>query len=92
MEGFSVISIFALIGLALIVNVLFYRLKGILRKQGIDSHPFYGHFSDIIDFVHLINRTESTERKKKFIILLVSLLISLIAFIVVAYFRITEYS
>ncbi len=90
MEGFSIISIFALIGLALIVNILFYRLKGILVKNGIDSHLLYGHISDIIDFVSLINRAEDPERKKKFIILLVSLLISLIAFILVAYFQITN--
>ncbi len=88
MEGFSIISIFALIVLALIGNILFYKLKGILVKHGIDSHLLYGHISDIIDFVSLINRTEDPERKKKFIILLVSLLISLIAFIVVAYFQI----
>jgi len=91
MEGLSTISIFVLIGLALIVNVLFYRLKGILVKNGIDSHLLYGHFSDIVDFVSLINRTEDPERKKKFIILLISLLISFISFIVVVYFRITEY-
>ena len=88
MEGFSIISIFALIVLALIGNILFYKLKGFLVKHGIDSHLLYGHISDIIDFVSLINRTEDPERKKKFIILLVSLLISLIAFIVVAYFQI----
>lgn len=90
MESLSTISIFVLIGLALIVNVLFYRLKGILVKNGIDSHLLYGHFSDIVDFVSLINRAEDPERKKKFIILLVSLLVSLIAFILVAYFQITN--
>jgi hypothetical protein len=90
MEGFSIISIFALIGLALIGNILFYKLKGILVKHGIDSHLLYGHFSDIIDFVSLINKTEDPERKRKFMILLISLLISLIAFVVVAYFRITN--
>jgi hypothetical protein len=63
-------------------------LKGILVKHGIDSHLLYGHFSDIIDFVSLIYKTKDPERKRKFIILLVSLLISLIAFIVVAYFQI----
>ncbi len=92
MESLSIISIFVLIGLALIVNVLFYKMKGILVKNGIDSHLLYGHISDIIDFVSLINRTEDPERKKKLIILLVSLLISLIAFIVVVYFRITDNS
>jgi hypothetical protein len=91
MESLSTISIFVLIGLALIVNVLFYRLKGILVKNGIDSHLLYGHFSDIVDFVSLINRTEDPERKKKFIILLISLVISLITFLIVVYFRITEY-
>jgi hypothetical protein len=91
MESLSTISIFVLIGLALIVNVLFYRLKGILVKNGIDSHLLYGHFSDIVDFVSLINRTEDPERKKKFIIILISLVISLITFLIVVYFRITEY-
>jgi hypothetical protein len=63
-----------LIPLAILGNVLWYRIKFLLRSKGYEVHWFYGHLGDIPNMVRLIGATSDKEPRVRYIALLVALL------------------
>ena len=70
-------------------SALWYSIKHIVRQNGYETHYFWGHFTDIINFHRLINKEQSLTRKRKYIILLIAfyfvLVLIITGFILSAY-------
>ena len=48
---------------ALIGNMYWYRIKGLLKKNGYNAYNFHGHSSDLGNFQQLINSTNDVSLK-----------------------------
>ena len=70
-----------IIPIVILTNVLWYRIKFLLRSKGYEVHWFYGHFSDIPNMVRLIGATADEELRVGYISLLVGLLASMGLFV-----------
>jgi hypothetical protein len=67
--------------LAISVNVIWYKIKFVLKDNDYDVHFFFSHLSDIPNMISLIRKTENKEDKKGFKLLLSGLFINIIVFI-----------
>lgn len=57
----------------LFANVLWYFIKYVLSQNGYKTHLFYGHFNDFTNLHHLIRKEQDAKRKRFLIILLVAM-------------------
>lgn len=70
-----VIVVFVVFG-----NIIWYSIKNILSENGYKISWFSGHFGDLIDFSHLIDKTTDIKDKRNYRLLLRGLIIIIILF------------
>ncbi len=70
--------------LALFGNIISYDIKQILKNEGHKVSFFFGHFSDILKFIELIQNTEEGGKKLKYKRKLRTLIVVLVSFIISA--------
>lgn len=68
--------------LTIIGTILWYRIKEVLNKKGYKVSYIYGHFRDLIKFYELIQKEANRLNKRRYYIMLVSLVIVIILFMV----------
>jgi hypothetical protein len=75
-----VIMIITFTLLALTANVIWYKMKFILRDNDYDVSMFFSHFSDIPNMINLIKRTNDKADKKAYLGLLLGLFANIMLF------------
>jgi hypothetical protein len=78
---FDVIRFLILLVCALSGNAIWYYIKNILSENGYKISWFRGHFGDLIDFSHLIDKTSDPTTRKNYKLLLRGLIVMLVLFI-----------
>ncbi len=58
---FLILLVFALAG-----NIIWHYIKNILSENGYKISWFRGHFGDLIDFSHLIDKTNDPATRKSY--------------------------
>jgi hypothetical protein len=66
--------------LAISANVIWYKMKFILRDNDYDVSMFFSHFSDIPNMINLIKKTTDSKDRKSYLGLLLGLIANLILF------------
>ncbi len=74
----KIVLIIVLITTVIVLNILSYHIKEILKSKGFKVYAFMGHISDLIRFGKIIKNEEDYKKKSYYKRVLASLLILLI--------------
>jgi hypothetical protein len=70
-----------IIGLVLLANILWYRMKVLLRRNGYEVSWLFRHWRDIPNFARLIGQTEDSRVRRNYRIIFISLLFTCLALV-----------
>ncbi len=73
---------YSILLLIIAINIYFFMIKRILKKNGYSINYFYGHFNDLINFNDLIKNEVDMACKKKYKSYFIQLLMVIILFII----------
>ncbi|MGB1040651.1 MAG: hypothetical protein ACPGVD_07250 [Flavobacteriales bacterium] len=71
--------------LAFCLNILWYSVKVILKKYGYPVNWFWNHLNDIPNMFKLAKRSDQKNEKRRYYLMIYTLLTGMIAFIVIAF-------
>lgn len=80
-NAWDVIRFLLLLVFALFGNIMWYYIKNILSENGYKISWYHGHLGDLIDFSHLIDKTNDPVTRKNYQLLLRGLIVILVLFL-----------
>lgn len=80
-----------LIIIAISANLSWYKMKGILKDNGIKVSYWYGHLNDIPNFYRLIQNEPNATLKSQYQRLFYFIIVQFILFIISAFYLLSQH-